>query len=547
MYSATVNIDPLVAICWDSISAMGWCEPNLSLNATSALQTIQQKLCDERCIFRALLSLDRENESSLKLTGSSRSFLQQLTPTGLSLLIRWPREQGRAVDEWLGRRFYFSASTNFSAKERYVSLVSSQLGRHGSKIPSWPTIVDAALQNARRDRERPLILPGTSLSEATQQFSNRADLNSLQVELDGRSTIKSWLNDLLKELELAYAGSSIEATAQQALTSLRLSPPALQPTAPEIASLPLQDRVAIALADRVMVIHVRSNGKIASLAERRLADNRFPIGSVYIASMFGQPSSRQRELDIWLERGAVGWLLLEPTRQSDHVFSNCRKEVSRPFTQSLCTRMSAHWTADSLDADSLDIEWPYLAHCTRGNSGPLPDETLAQFRDRAWRVGVIPDSHPLSTLQQILNDQRIRGNSRLTRTQQPCVSFSEVPLAELLSRRQFRSHLGRWDWEPYGILVRREALKRLGARPVIYGDEADYKQLADQDKPYFQPRGIKNTRNDQDWSSEREWRLLGDMDFLEIDQESIVVFVATQTEAQQVARRCQWTVLWKDN
>ena len=143
MYSATVNIDPLVAICWESISAIGWCEPNLSLTATSALQTIQNKLCDEPCVFRALFSLDRENESSLKLTSSARSFLQQLTQTGLSLLIYWPRVQGRAVDEWLGRRFYFSASTNFAAAERYVSLVSSQLGRNGSKIPSWPTRVAA--------------------------------------------------------------------------------------------------------------------------------------------------------------------------------------------------------------------------------------------------------------------------------------------------------------------------------------------------------------------------------------------------------------------
>jgi hypothetical protein len=121
-----------------------------------------------------------------------------------------------------------------------------------------------------------------------------------------------------------------------------------------------------------------------------------------------------------------------------------------------------------------------------------------------------------------------------------------VPLVELLSRRQFRSHLGRWDWEPYGILVRREALERLGARQVIYGDEAEYKQLADQDKPYFQPRGMKNTRNNQDWSSEREWRLLGDLIFAELPSESILVFVGTRTEAQQIARRCQWPVVWKE-
>ena len=536
------NFNVLIEPFWKAISAKRWCKSNASLSSSDILPAIQKQLADDACLFRVLLSLDRGVESNLQLTDSSRSLLQQLTQSGLSLHLAWPRMQASAVDEWLGQRFYFSASTNFSAQERFVSLVSSQLGRNGSKLPGWPALVNAALQNARLYRERPLILAGTSLSLATQQFSDRAQLNGLKIQLDDRAKMDSWLNALFNELELLHAASSLEATAGRALTLLRLSPPAKQPTTPKSASLPLQDRVAIALADRVMAIHVRSNGKIANLTERRLSDNRFPTGSVYIASTFGQQSSHQPDFENWLARGAVGWLLRESTQHPDAVLANCRRGISRPFTQSLCCPMPAHGLAGSLG----DSKVSYLAHCTRGNSGPQPGETLAQFRDRAWSAGVIPDSHPLSTLQQILNDQRIKGNSWLTRSPQPCVSFSEVPLAELLSRRQFRSHLGRWDWEPYGILVCRTALERLGARPVVYGDEAGYDQLADQDKPYFQPRGSKNARRNQDWSSEREWRLFGDFSFLELPQESIIVFVATSTEAQQVARHCQWPVLWKD-
>ncbi|MEI7776940.1 MAG: hypothetical protein WCK17_19455, partial [Verrucomicrobiota bacterium] len=100
---------------------------------------------------------------------------------------------------------------------------------------------------------------------------------------------------------------------------------------------------------------------------------------------------------------------------------------------------------------------------------------------------------------------------------------------------------------PYGILVRRDALARFGARPVIYGDEAEYKQLSDEDKPYFQPSGTKSIRQNQDWTSEREWRLFRDMSFAELPRESILVFVATKAEAQQVARRCHWPVIWKAN
>ena len=542
MYPTPLDFNLLIEPFWKTISAKHWCKANASLYPSDTLPAIQKRLAANACLFRVLLSLDREVEPNLRLTDRSRCLLQQITQSGLSLHLVWPRAQALAVDEWLGRRFYFSASVNFAAQERFVSLVSSQLGRHGGKLPSWPAMVDAALQNARRDRERPLILPGTSLSQATQQFSDRANLEGLKIQINDRTNIDRWLNDLLSELELAHAASSLKATARQALTLLRLSPPARQPTTPAIVSIPLQDRVAIALADRVVAIHLRSNGKIANLTERRLSDNRFPTGSVYIASTFGQQSSRLPDLESWLERGAVGWLLRESTQHPDVALANCRKGISSPFIQSLCCRVPAHVEARSMG----DGEWPYLSHCTRGNSGPLPGETLDQFRDRAWSAGVIPDGHPLSTLLQILNDQRIKGNSCLTRSPQPCVSFSEVPLAELLSRRQFRSHLSRWDWEPYGVLVRRAALERLGARSVIYGDEADYDQLADQDKPYFQPRGSKNARRNQDWSSEREWRLFGDLNFLELPQDSIIVFVATRTEAQQVARRCQWPVLWKD-
>jgi len=542
MYATPLDLNLLVEPFWKAISARLWWKSKVLHSLSDTLPAFQRRLADDACLFHVLLSLDREPAPDLELTATCRSFLKKLTQSGLSLRLAWPRVQASAVDEWLGRRFYFSASTNFSPTERFVSLVSSQLGRHGSKIPSWPSLVDAALQNARRDRERPLILSGTSLSEATQQFSDRANLKSLKIQVDNRLTIESWLNDLLSELELAYEARSLEATAQQFLTLLRLSPLVIQPSASEVVSLPLQDRVAFAIADRVMAIHVRSNGTIATLAEQRLSDDRFPTGSVYIASTFGQHSSRQPDFEKWLEHGAVGWLLQELPPKLDVVLSNCRNGVSRPFTQSFCTPMPASWFAKAL----RDSEWPYLTHCTRGNSGPLPNETLEQFRDRAWSAGVIPNSHPLSTLQQILHDQRIKGNSWLTRSQQPCVSFSQVPLAELLGRRQFRSHLSRWDWEPYGILVRREALERLGARPVIYGDEAEFKQLAEDDKPYFQPRGTKSTRNHQDWTSEREWRLFGDLIFAEIPRESKIVFVATRMEAQQVARRCPWPVLWKD-
>ena len=193
--------------------------------------------------------------------------------------------------------------------------------------------------------------------------------------------------------------------------------------------------------------------------------------------------------------------------------------------------------------DGSQYEWPYLAHCTRGNAGPLPEESMERYIARVWSRGSVPECNAFATLLQILEQQRVAGNAQMTRSASRCVSFSAVPLAELLSRRQFRSHLGRWDWEPYGILVRRDALESHGARPVIYGDEADFKQLNEDDRDFFQPRFTKNARKVEDWSIEQEWRLRGDLKLRDIPADSVLIFTASQSQAEQVARHFPWPVL----
>ena len=49
-----------------------------------------------------------------------------------------------------------------------------------------------------------------------------------------------------------------------------------------------------------------------------------------------------------------------------------------------------------------------------------------------------------------------------------------------------------------------------GAREVIYGDEAVWKDLSKSDRPFYQKIGSNETSID--WSVEQEWRVLGDID-----------------------------------
>jgi len=513
------------------------------------LETIVDRLTQQAaktdCLFQAFMNCDGG------FSKSARDLLRHCVQLGITIRLAWPRPWTDAIDEWLGTRFYLSASPNFSPAKRYFSLVSSQIGRHGSKVPNWPALVDAALQLSHRERQRPLILSGTSLSDATKQFSDRANLDSLSIQVDSQSTLELWLNELLSRLKAAHAEDALQEFAVSCSSRLVISPLVEGSSASALSQLPIQDRAAIAIADRVFAIHVRRGGTITQLLCSRLADNRFTTASVFISSMLA-PTTSQSDFDAWLERGAVGWLLPGashhlPNHQLGRTLARCRSSVSFsgiscPTVQSLVAPLSALWDSACIAGS----EWPFLAHCTRGNSGPLPEESPERYIDRVWSRGSIPECLPLSTLQQILDEQRIAANSRLTRTGDSFVSFSAVPLADLLSRRQFRSHLGRWDWEPYGILVRRDALQSLGARPVIYGDEADFKCLDENDRDYFQPRGTKTARKLQDWSSEKEWRLRGDFNFRDLPRNAILLFAATQSQAHQIARHSPWPVLWQN-
>jgi hypothetical protein len=192
------------------------------------------------------------------------------------------------------------------------------------------------------------------------------------------------------------------------------------------------------------------------------------------------------------------------------------------------------WSADT--APSPD----YLVHCTRGNSGPLPDEKDVDYRKRLWIDGHVPENLPLLTLCRICLEGILRGTARLTRTDQRCVSFSSVRLPELLGRRKFHPHLGRWDWEPYGFLFVREELARLGARPVIYGDEESFFSLGRKDQPFFQSSGGGANL----WTEEQEWRILDDLRLHELPADSVRMFVRTQQEAGCLARRFPWPVFW---
>ena len=117
---------------------------------------------------------------------------------------------------------------------------------------------------------------------------------------------------------------------------------------------------------------------------------------------------------------------------------------------------------------------------------------------------------------------------------------SAVDVNTITSRRTFRPHLHRWDYEPYGIGIRKSRLAALGARSVAYGVSADYEKLSADEQPFFQMQVTRDQRTD--CTDEAEWRTVGDIGLRELSGD-IFVFVPTKAEADAVSQYCHWPIV----
>lgn len=124
------------------------------------------------------------------------------------------------------------------------------------------------------------------------------------------------------------------------------------------------------------------------------------------------------------------------------------------------------------------------------------------------------------------------------------VCWADVSPQTLVDGRVFRTHRHRWDFEPYGLAVRREWLQHCGARPVIYGDDAKWEELSEQDRPWFQRQGTRVGRRGKsiDWRIEGEWRVRGDVDLANVPSDSALVFVPDVAAARRIASISPWPV-----
>lgn len=145
----------------------------------------------------------------------------------------------------------------------------------------------------------------------------------------------------------------------------------------------------------------------------------------------------------------------------------------------------------------------------------------------------------LETLKNIIIERRIRGSSTHQRDGNNVVAFSSLHPKDILSLMSWRKRYVRWNFEPYGIAIGREAAVKAGIQPVFYGKPALYKKLSDKDKPYFQSEG----ENGSNWREEHEWRFLGDLNLTEINPSNIKIIVGKPDEIENIKRTTEFEII----
>lgn len=180
------------------------------------------------------------------------------------------------------------------------------------------------------------------------------------------------------------------------------------------------------------------------------------------------------------------------------------------------------------------LEGDTLVHTTRPASGPWPEQSRWAWLHQLAQGCPEADRRVGAVLRHILQEGRLRGGGRLIPGGVPMVCLSARPLSALL-KPVYRVPLARWDGLPFGLVFRREALERLGARPVRYLSPAIIEELSHDERLFVQ----KHQPPEIDWSQEEEWRLPGDLLLGALDPGDVRILLPSGAQIPELLFRDQ--------
>ena len=417
---------------------------------------------------------------------------------------------------------------------RISAILSSRLGRELDQHRAWFRALRATCARVAEEQHFILNVSGTTaarfLPRATELFATpRIDVHPFQRK--NKSAAEWWKAAQTDSLqEYRHTGILHRAFVSPPFVVNEL-PEVTLPTHSTLPNIATADLLAGCLSDDLYALHVRSGGHIEKLLTWRL--NSAAPGEQRVQLAIGANLNSPKTQKELLESGAIGWVLFLATAQIS------KKDRARTETPEFAP-------------ENLEDSDPFLTHCTRRRSGPWPDQSETSCLDDLIldRTGV--DHSPLSALKRIITQRQLTASGLSIRGGTAVVSFTSVPLPELQSLRVFRSHRGRWDFEPYGISIRQSALEKTNnsdcnqrrLRPVTYTSSESWAQLDDSERPFFQKsKSVTKSGNVIDWTAEQEWRAIGNVDLAQIESNDALVFVPTKEEAAELQHISPWQVL----
>ncbi len=293
----------------------------------------------------------------------------------------------------------------------------------------------------------------------------------------------------------------------------------------EVANVPKgeEDACLVELCDQIFALRVRKQGKIFRLLQDQLVRGRSSIR----VGIWDEPDDAGAEL---VKLGATGWYVIPNGRSDDPIANGPVEAIARNSMPS----ESGHWWSGA--ESGCRAEW--LVHCTRGRSGPYPWQSREAWRDAVLLGADDGWSHGSGeVLQQIVQTMCLRSAALSQRTR-PVVCFSACPLNELLCQRIYRPHRSRWDYEPFGVAIRKEVVLQLGGEPVVYAASLPESGLPQDDPWRFQPIG-----KTYDWTMEREWRVPGSIDLRKLRVDDLFVFAGNKSWVKRLQEISCWPVI----
>lgn len=447
-----------------------------------------------------------------------------------------PDVADKVSSRWLGSRL-FCIPPRLDGFQR-VSIASSRLSKRLDQEAHWFRYLRAAFRSCHWESTLIPVIQSTAGSELVARACELFGFGRLHVRLpadDGFDDVfrspderASW-SDYCRSFS-ADSGTSVSDGLTLFVSPQFLSNPT-QPGSEPLQSLPLADRLLFLLAHRICVLSMRSGGTISRLVTEHFADRtRCAVPLLIATNSTGRfPGCLRTESGPWI-----------PWRMLDRLASSAAVNQTQEQAMPAALDSSSESAGPSIVPVPIDnpVSRPenWLCHWTRSTSGQWPGEAREEYIDQLILDDSPVDRSARATLLRIISEQRIRASTQAIRGAYEVAAFTEVPLAEFRSRRIFRSHRQRYDFEPWGIAIRRDVLQQLGGRPVLYGTEAIWNQLSASERPFFQkttPDGVMDT------AAEREWRIAGDLKLDRLPAGSVCVFVPTGEDVLRLQPACE--------